>query len=231
MKSNLQQWVLGCAGVLAIFPMASVPAAADPYGYGEPQRAGRWETALQVRYQNYETMHFNSDITLDPADSWGAGFSVGYNFDPYLNLSFEVVGDSADYRGKVDTGNAHTSGVIDGSLDNSTGQLNFTYNWFDSAFTPFMSGGIGWTYIDSHIIKSYAGSDCWYHPWYGYVCNDYYNTYNDTMFSYNIAVGARWDLSNGFFVRGSVGKQWLHMNAATSDPAIDFARMELGFMF
>lgn len=224
MKARLQQSALVCAGI-----MAALPAAADPYGYGEPQRAGRWETALEVRYQSYETMHFTSDITLDPGDSWGAGFSLGYNFDQNLNLSFEVVGDTADYRGTVDTG-TNTTGVIDGSLDNSSGQLNLTYNWFDTAFTPFMSGGIGWNSIDSHIIKSYAGSECWYHPWYGYVCNDYYNTYKDTMFSYNVAVGARWDISDNFFVRGSVGKQWLHMSAASSDPAIEFAKMELGFM-
>jgi len=207
-------------------------AIAAPYNtWEEPQRAGRWEGAVQLRYQDYEPIRFNSAITLNPSSSWGAGFSVGYNLDPYLNLSFEIVGDSADYHGTVQTGSASSSGTVDGSLDNSTGQFNVTYHWFDSAVTPFVSAGLGWTYIDSRIIKSYAGTECWYHPWYGTVCDDVYKTYNDTMFSYNAALGIRWDLSDNIFMRGSVGRQWIYMDATSSHPAIDFGRLELGMMF
>lgn len=214
--------MLLCAGSAATF--------AAPYQDWEPQRAGRWETALQARYQDYDTLEFNDAITLDPDASWAAGFSIGYNFDQYLNLSLEVFGDEADYSGTYDAGSGRF-GHIDGSLDNSTGQFNVTYHWFDSAFTPFISAGLGWTYIDSHIIKNWSGYECWYHPWYGYACGDVYNTYDDTVFSYNAALGMRWDISEQFFLRGSVGRQWLYMDDTSSHPTIDFGKLEIGMMF
>jgi len=202
----------------------------EPRDDWQPQRAGRWEAAIEGRFQDYQTIHFNPGITLDPSSSVGAGFSLGYNLDQYLNLSFEIFGDSADYSGTVDTGTS-SKGVIDGSLDTSSGQFNVTYHWFDSAVTPFVSAGVGWTYIDSNIAKNFVGSECWYHPWYGYVCNDVYDTYHDTVLSYNAAIGLRVDLSDGLFLRGSVGRQWVYMDATSTHPAIDFGKVELGFMF
>ena len=216
---------LGVSGIAAAHPNPY-----DRYDSWEPQRAGRWEAAIEGRYQDYETIRFNSDITLDPSGSWGAGFSLGYNLDPYLNFSFEVFGDNADYSGTVTTGSSRM-GVIDGSLDSSSGQFNITYHFFNSAITPFVAAGLGWTYIDSNIIKNYAGVECWYHPWYGYACGDTYNTYDTTVFSYNAAIGVRVDLSSNLFLRGSVGRQWVDMDETSTHPAIDFGRIELGFMF
>lgn len=200
------------------------------YDMGEPQRAGRWEVALQARYQDYDTLRFKSNVTLDPDASWAAGFSFGYNLDQYLNLSFEIFGNEADYNGVVELDPATTAGV-EGSLDSSSGQFNVTYHWFDSAVTPFLSAGLGWTYIDSRIIKSFEGYECWYRPWYGYVCGDTYNTYDDTVFSYNAAIGLRWDIDEQFFLRGSVGRQWVYMDETSTHPSIDFGRIELGMMF
>ncbi len=224
MKSLLQwsAFTVLCAG--------SAVALAGPYDTWEPQRAGRWEVALQARYQDYDTLEFSDAITLDPDPSWGAGVSFGYNFDQYLNISLEIFGDEADYQGGVDTGGGRI-GRVDGSLDNSTGQLNVTYHWFDSAVTPFIAAGLGWTYIDSHIIKNYSGYECWYHPWYGYACGDTFNTYDDTTFSYNAALGLRWDISEQFFLRGSVGREWVYLDDTSTHPTIDFGKLEVGMMF
>jgi opacity protein-like surface antigen len=238
---NNRVWATGIGALALTFGSAAFAQGYAPergydrsyergYSGWQPQRAGSWEVAIGGRYASYDTIRFNSDITMTPEDSFGAGVSIGYNFDPFLNLSFEIFGDDANYRSDVDFGDG-TFGAIDGSLDTSSGQLNLTWHWFDSAVTPFVSAGVGWTWLDSNIISGYDGVECWYHPWYGYSCSDVYDTYDDTSLSYNLAIGLRFDLSDQFFLRASAGRQWIYMDQTSSNPSVDFARVELGMMF
>ena len=218
-----------CAGAGVAFADSSY-AYQRGYSDWEPQRAGRWEATIGGRYSSYDVIDFRSDLALEPQDSFGVAFSLGYNFDPHLNLSFELFSDQADYSSTVDNGDG-SFGIIDGELESSSGQFNLTYHLFDSAVTPFVSAGVGWSYIDSNIIQNYAGVECWYHPWYGYVCDDVYDTYDDTALSYNAAIGLRFDLGSNFFLRASVGRQWIYLDQTASNPSADFGRMELGLMF
>lgn len=222
---SFAKWSAVAAG--AVWSSLSLAAPADAW---EPQRAGRWEGAIQGRYQNYDNIRFTSAITLDAESGWGAGATFGYNFDPYLNLSLEVFGNDADYNGTVVAEDGRI-GTVDGSLDSSSGQFNVTYHWFDSAFTPFVAAGLGWTYIDSNIFRRFSGTECFFHPWYGHVCGDVIETYDDTVFSYNAAVGLRWDITRDVFVRGSVGRQWVYLDETSTHPSIDFGRIEVGMMF
>lgn len=219
------------AGMLLLGGLATA-AAAQPYYYAEPEREGRWEVAIGARYQDLETLDFRDNIKLDVDDSWGVGFSVGYNFSPHLSLALEVIGDEADYEGTVVTAATTPARTlaVSGDLETSTGQLNATWHFFEGALTPFVSGGIGWTYLDSNIVRRFRGVDCWYHPWWGYVCGDVYSTYDDTVFSYNAAVGLRWDITPTVFVRGSIGRMWLDLDDADTAET-DMGRFEVGMMF
>ena len=91
-------------------------------------------------------------------------------------------------------------------------------------------GGIGWTFVDSNIPSGPPEGVCWWDPWYGYVCTAYQNTYTKNYFSYNLGLGARWDVYPGFFLRGSVGWQWMDLGKAGTTDFMG-GRLDLGYMF
>ena len=208
---------------------AGWPALAQP---GAEERTGQWEVALQLRYQEYDEIEFRRDLKLDPESGWAFGFGIGYNFTPHLNLAFEITGDDADYNGRALSADTPPQPIsFDGSLDTSTGQLNLTWHFLTGSITPFVVGGIGWTYIDSNIVRGTPDFGCWYHPWWGYVCGAFYDTYDDNVFSYNLGAGVRWDINRAWFLRGSVGRQWLDIDDTSTTPHIDLARIEVGMKF
>ena len=218
------------AGAALLLCSAVSGVQAQYYG-AAPERAGRWEGSIGMRYQDFGEFRFRGRSQLDVGDSVTAGLSVGYNFDQHFSLTFEFSGDSADYDGTFYTDDATPEAVnISGDLDTSTGQLTATWHFLEGPLTPFVSGGIGWTYIDSNIISHYDGVECWDGYWWGYSCARVYDTYDDTMLSYSAAVGVRWDITPLVFLRGSLGKQWLDLDGAgTTDT--DVGRLEVGMMF
>jgi hypothetical protein len=117
-----------------------------------------------------------------------------------------------------------------GVLDTATVALNLSYYFLDGPLTPFVLGGIGWTFVDSNIPSGPPEGVCWWDPWYGNVCTYYQNTYTKDYFSYNVGIGGRWDVFPGFFLRGSVGWQWVDLGKAG---ITDFmgGRLDLGYMF
>lgn len=215
-------------GVVLLLITGNV-VAAQP---GQEERTGQWEAALQLRYQEYDEIEFRRDLKLDPESGWAFGFSVGYNFSPHLNLSFEVSGDDADYHGRAMSADTPPQPVrFSGSLETSTGQLNLTWHFLAGSVTPYVVGGIGWTYLDSNIIRGAPDIDCWHHPWWGFICGAFYDTYDDTVFSYNLGAGLRWDINRAWFVRGAIVRHWLDVDDTSGTPHIDLARIEAGMKF
>ncbi len=72
---------------------------------------------------------------------------------------------------------------------------------------------------------------CYWDPWWGYVCYPYPPTYTATEFSYNAALGVCWDIRESFFLRASIGKQWIDVDKASSTPDITLGRLDIGFAF
>ena len=68
------------------------------------------------------------------------------------------------------------------SASNCTATVRFTgsYNFSEKEFTPFVTGGLGWTYIDTNIPTGLPENICWAYPWYGYYCTTYVPTETTT---------------------------------------------------
>ncbi len=216
----------GCALLLL-----GMSVAVHAQYYGSPERAGRWEGSLGMRYQDFGSFDFGP-TRLDVDDGIGFGFSAAYNFDDHWSLGFELSGGDANYDATGQSSDTpSTSFGLSGDLDTSTGQLIGTWHMLKGAFTPFISAGIGWTYIDSNIISEYQGSSCWWDPWWGgYNCASYYDTYDDTVLSWSASVGLRWEITPRVFLRGSIGQNWLDLSRAGTI-ATDIGRLEVGMMF
>jgi outer membrane assembly lipoprotein YfiO len=214
-------------------------AASSLSGAGDPAssyrgRKGRYEITLQPRYVASKTIDGDggSKLELDPAFGFGLGF--GYNFTNKVALHLDGSWARSDYQAMIPTtdtsGNPTGSKTVGGTLDTATVALNLSYYILDGPLTPFLMGGIGWTFVDSNIPSGPPEGVCWYDPWYGYVCSSYQNTYTKNYFSYNLGLGARWDVMSGFFLRGSVGWQWVDLGQAGTTDFMG-GRLDLGYMF
>jgi outer membrane assembly lipoprotein YfiO len=197
-------------------------------------RKGRYEVTLQPRYAASKDIDGagGSKVALDPGYGFGVGF--GYNFTDKIALHLDGSWNSSDYQATIattDSGGTPTgTTTASGTLDIFTAALDLTYYILDGPLTPFLTGGIGWTHVDSNIPSGPPQGACWYDPWYGYVCTSYQNTYTKDYLSYNLGLGARWDVKSGFFLRGSAGWQWIDLGQPGTTEFLG-GRLDLGYMF
>jgi opacity protein-like surface antigen len=222
--------VIVIAGALALLAVSTFAAAADMTSFRS--REGRYEITLQPRYLASKTVNFDGGTSVDINEDLGFGMGFGYNFTNKFALHADWSWASSNYQAKIGTSTGGTLGTTtaSGTLDSSTFALNLSYYFMDGPLTPFILGGIGWTWVDSNIPSGPPTGSCWWDPWYGYVCTSYQNTYAKDYFSYSLGLGGRWDVSPGFFLRGSVVWQWMDVGTAGTT---DFpgGRLDIGFMF
>jgi opacity protein-like surface antigen len=224
--------VIVIAGVVALLVVSISAGAADPTSYRP--RQDRYEFTLQPRYVASKTIDFNGGTSIDTDADLGFGFGFGYNFTNKFAMHLDWSWASANYKAKIrttDIGGISTgTTTASGTLDASTFALNMSYYFLEGPLTPFVMGGIGWTWVDSNIPSGLPQTGCWWDPWYGYICTSYQDTYAKDYFSYSLGLGGRWDVTPGFFLRGSVIWQWMDVGDAGNT---DFpgGRLDIGFMF
>jgi len=224
--------VIVIAGVVILLAVSTSAGAADPIPFRP--RQGRSEITLQPRYIASKEIDAGGGSKVDLDSAFGFGLGFGYNFTNNFALHIDGSWASADYQAKIATTNSGGTPTgtttVGGTLDTTTVDLNLSYYFLDGPLTPFVMGGIGWTWVDSNIPSGPPTGTCWYDPWYGYVCTSYQNTYAKDYFSYNLGLGVRWDVAPDFFVRGSVGWQWMDLGKAGTTDFLG-GRLDLGFLF
>jgi opacity protein-like surface antigen len=219
------------AVAVALLAVSTFAAAADPAS-SYRGREGRSEITLQPRYIASKDLDVGGGSKLELDQAFGFGLGFGYNFTNKFALHLDGSWASTDYKAQIATSTGGTPGMTtaNGTLETSTIALNLSYYFLEGPLTPFVLGGIGWTWVDSNIPSGPPTGTCWYDPWYGYVCNSYQNTYAKDYFSYSLGLGGRWDVAPGFFLRGSIVWQWMDLGkAGTTD--FPGGRLDLGFMF
>ena len=224
--------VIVTAGVVALLAVSISAGAADLTSYRP--RQDRYEFTLQPRYVASKTIDFDGGTSIDTDADLGFGFGFGYNFTNKFAMHLDWSWSSVNYKARIgttDSGGISTgTTTASGTLDASTFALNLSYYFLEGPLTPFVLGGIGWTWVDSNVPSGLPQTGCWWDPWYGYICTSYQDTYAKDYFSYSLGLGGRWDVTPGFFLRGSVVWQWMDIGEAGST---DFpgGRLDIGFMF
>ncbi len=121
---------------------------------------------------------------------------------------------------------------IRGGYDSFTASANLVYNFMDTPLTPYVSAGIGWTWIDTNIPNGPPNTWCWWDPWWGYVCSTSYPTETLNTFSYQAALGLRYTFDNDTtFMKLGWTSQWMDFDAASGTPRFDVIVLDLGFLF
>ena len=196
-------------------------------------RAGSWEWSVAGTFQQSKNVGSAGGSTLDVDSATGIGFSFGYNFSNKLTLGFDLDYLRPDYLAVLidDTVMPAATTTINHEFTQFNTRIKGTFNLIDAPFTPFIEAGIGWTFIDSNVADGPPVTGCWWHPYWGYICDNFYSTFTETSFSYGVGVGLRYELRGGTFLKASYNGWEMDGVGVSDDPIISAARLEFGWSF
>ena len=193
-------------------------------------RGGKWEAAFQLIGNMSESSSGEGGSSLDIDSEIGIGFALGYNFDSRFALNFDGSYIKPDYKAVFNTEDDGLTSVKH-HMSVFSGQLNAVWNIVDGPLTPYLQAGIGWTYIDSNVADGPPSTGCWWDPWWGYICRNFYSSYDETNFSYGAGVGVRYEFGYRNFVKASYNRYEIDLGGDAADPQFDIWRLEIGRMF
>jgi opacity protein-like surface antigen len=214
------------AAVIIFFAMPGIALA-------QANRANSWEWSFAAIYQESKNMGSDAGSSLNVDDDWGLGVNFGYNFTNNLALGVDLEWITPDYQAVlVDDMVAPTrTTTINHEFSQFNGRIKGTYSFLDGPLNPFIEAGIGWTYIDSNVADGPPVTGCYWHPWWGYICSNFYSTFSNTTFSYGAGLGLRYHLRGGSFLKASYNVWELDDLGSVSDSTISAFRLEFGWGF
>lgn len=193
-------------------------------------RGAGWEFGIEAVYLDSKDLDFEGGTTMSVDDDFGLTLIFGYRVNPKLEMQFSFDWAEVDYTAHLESAILpNVSADVRGDLEAFTPRLNVIYNFRDAPVTPYVSAGIGWSFVDTNIPNSRVEVGCWWDPWYGQICTPYQSTKSVDAFAYQAGVGVRWDISRYYSLRFGYQKQWYDYSNATSTP--DFDEIRLGFQW
>ena len=196
-------------------------------------RQGRWEASVVAPYTDSESLEGENGSSISIEDSWGWGLGIGYNLNAKWNFAYRLTINKPDYDGVVvleqDEGEDPVPREFSHEMDKYSHALTATYHWFDGPVTPYIQGGVGYTKLDSNVPSQPPTTGCWWDPWWGYICDTRWRTYDTDEFSYNLGLGVRWDVNGALFMRGTYSREWVDTDAGELD--FDTLAVEIGLMW
>ena len=202
------------ADLMRLIIFLLLPSALNAAQYATV-RSGKEEFSAKVSYLDTMVIEGQNNSQVDLTDDVGFAFEFGYNYSEHLNISLELSYNQPGYTATVITDEADPREIISRNiLDVWNSQLNATYNFFANEFTPFISAGLGWSYMDSRLATGQHDGFCVWDPWYGYVCGEVQDTYDVYNFSYNVKAGLRWDIDDNLFLIANYGTYWYDFDYA-----------------
>ena len=196
----------------------------------DESRAKKWDLSFNLLRTESESTSGTNGSGLDVDSETGWGFSIAYNLNSRIGLGFDFSSVRPDYTATlVDEDGEVTK--ISHTLSVSTGQFKGIWNILEGNFTPFVEGGLGWTYIDSNVASEPPITGCWWDPFWGWICGSFFNTYSDTSFSYGGGLGLRWQVTPRFYLRGAYNLLKIDLSSSAGDPQLDSWRVDIGTSF
>jgi opacity protein-like surface antigen len=218
---------------IALFGLVMAYAAAAAAQNSTP-RAGKWEFTLQPQYTHAQTFDTGNGSGGKIDSTLGFGFGVAYNMNNNLQLGGELTWGTANYSATIApaAGNPNPAQSVVGTLQSNTIRFNAAWNFIaNGAFTPFVTGGVGSTFIDTNIPAGPPTNVCWWDPWWGYYCGVYTPTRSAYYVSYNAGLGLRWEVDRNIFVRAVANRVWIDAGSSLGTISTDQYRFDFGFEF
>ena len=209
-----------------------LPALTAAQGFGSQNRAQSWDFAIGAIYQGSESVGGEESSSLNVDNAWGFGFNIGYNFNSRLALSLDLDFLRPDYTAILTPEDPNDEPLrIDHRLSQFNGRFKGTFNLMEGPLVPYIEAGAGWTYVDSNVADGPPQTGCWWHPWWGYICSNFYQTFSSTETTYGGGLGIRYELRGGAFVKASYNYWKLNSGGNSDDFNLASARLEYGWNF
>ena len=187
-----------------------------------------WDFGGEVLYQFSQDVDFKGGSRASLDDDLGLALSFTYRFNSRLELLFGVDWNSIDYNADIAPAPVSPGGPVvgngfsvEGTIEYWTPRVGVNFNLLEGDLTPYVTGGIGWAFIDTNVPEGRPQSTCWWDPWYGYVCGTFQNTKSVDELEYNVGAGLRWDINRTMSLRFGYERHWIDLNDASSTPGFD----------
>jgi outer membrane protein assembly factor BamD len=217
------------------YPAGTEPPEGGAAGFfnigGSAQRGGRWDVVGGVAMNSSQSLDFEGGTTADISSSPGFTLGAGYNFNDHLRAGGEFIYDSKDYKAHVIGGNPGESFDVKGSLDTMSLMVNGTWNMLSGPLTPYVTGALGYNWVDTNVVNGPPTVACWWDPWWGYVCTGSQNTKTLDGFAYSAGLGVRWDLSPWLLATAGYQMKWVDLGNSKGTPTFDGFSLLFGYKF
>ena len=218
-----------------------LPALATAQSFGTSASAGgTWDFSVGLIYQDglsvggqggsQTSIPDTSALSVD--SEIGFGLNFGYNLNEHFAVGLDIDYISPDYKATIIPEDPNENPVqIDHDLTQWNWRLKGTWNISKGPFVPFVDFGFGWSNIDSNVANGPPITGCWWHPWWGYICDSYYDTFSSTETTWGGAVGLRYDLRNQSYLKLSWNRWELDAGGNSDDFTLESFRFEYGWRF
>ncbi len=224
MKITVKLLLLTFGLMGSLFPLQAQMAEKAPVS----DRMGSWDFTLPLIYSFEATIDGKGGSSVDLDDDLGFGFGAAYNVSNQLSLGgfFNWSYRGYEAQGPQDDGSLYR---YTNSVETTTLAFNATYYILEGPATPFITGSLGYTFMDTNIQNGPSDVYCYYDPWWGYICNGYVPTRTEDGPSYSLGLGFRYDVSDSMSLQLSYNKSWVDLGNSSSTP--DFDTIRLDFIF
>ncbi|MEE4164162.1 MAG: porin family protein [Woeseiaceae bacterium] len=216
--------------VLALVAVFLIPSIASAQFYsGEP----KWDFAVGATYQNSLSAGGGNGSSLSVDGELGFSVSINYNFNSRFALGADFDWLRPDYRAVLVNDEDPTESLnISHTASQWNSRIKGRFNFVkEGPLVPYAQLGIGWTFLDSNVADGPPVTGCWWHPWWGYICENFYQTYSSTEFSYGGALGIRYELPGNSYINLSYDYWELDTGGSRANPSFDSWRLQYGWRF
>jgi opacity protein-like surface antigen len=219
-------WVAAC--VLA----AGATTAGAQEVREERHRTRGYDFAIAISQLQSERTDFDGGTIVSTDSSTGLGFNFDYHFAERWSAGASTAFQTVDYVAEIaeaGLGLGQPGEIVDGELD-ATSLIGHVKRHFDvgRSAVPYAIAGLGLVSVDTNIPEGPPVGSCWWHPWWGYVCERVQPTRTTTEAGMTVGLGVRWDFNRRLFLDASVERHWIDFDSADR-PDFSQLRIAIGF--
>jgi opacity protein-like surface antigen len=179
-------------------------------------RTARTEIYGIGQYLHSDDITFNGpagDVKVKMDDTGLGGFGLAFHYNEFLAVHADFMFGDSTFSGNLPT---ETGGTVHVKQDAfiQTGRFNVDYNIIKGRLTPFVTGGIGYQYLETELKNLPPVGVCWWDPWWGWICQTAHPYAWETDFTWNVGAGIRWSVTDRIFIKATGGAQWLEYGGA-----------------
>jgi len=224
-RFSVHSSVLFAVAGFALAAPAQIPMAWEPFS-----RTAKWEVYGIGQYLHSDDIRFNGplgDVKVKMDDTGLGGFGLAFHFNDFLALHGDLMFGNATFSGDFPVDTGETVHVSQNTFM-QTGRLNLDYNIINRRLTPFLTGGIGYQYLDTALEDLPPGSD---QDWWGWAGRHGHFYDSETDFTGNVGAGIRWNITDQLFIKATGGAQWLQYRGANGITTQIEGIFAIGWMF